>query len=74
MCEKRQTVLQLLAKDFSETPTAIGVAASGGVVELLTSSTGSWTIILTLPTGVSCLVATGDNWAAKAPKVADAPA
>ncbi len=74
LCEKRDAVLKLLAHDFAEVPSAIGLVASGGVIELLTSTAGSWTLILTLPTGVSCVVATGDNWASKPPATADAPA
>jgi hypothetical protein len=73
LCEKRQTMLELLAKDYSEQPAAIGMVASGGVIELLTSASGSWTLILTLPSGMSCLVATGDDWTAKPPQLADRP-
>jgi hypothetical protein len=64
-CEKREVVLKLLSDDFAEVPTAIGLVASGGVMELLTSERGSWTLILTLPTGMSCLIASGDSWATK---------
>jgi hypothetical protein len=35
---------------------------NGNIVELFTSEKGSWTLLLTLPTGVSCLIAAGDNW------------
>jgi hypothetical protein len=65
LCDKRDAVLKLLSDDFSEVPTAIGLVASGGVMELLISERGSWSLILTLPTGLSCLVATGDSWATK---------
>ena len=52
---------------------AIGVA-DGALVELLTAKDGiTWTIILTSPKGVSCLVASGDGWRPLLP-VADGPA
>ena len=41
---------------------AIGVT-NGRLVELLTAKDGlTWTIILTSPQGVSCLIASGDGW------------
>jgi hypothetical protein len=73
LCQKRAAMLELLAKDFSEQPMAVGMETSGGVIELLTSANGSWTLILTLPTGLSCLVATGDDWTAKPEQHAGAP-
>ena len=37
----------------------------GGVVEILTSPDGNtWTIIVTTPQGMSCLVAAGEGWRA----------
>jgi hypothetical protein len=63
LCVKRPKIVRHLAKKFSETPVAIGLSRSGGVVELLSSDKGgSWTIILTTPDGNSCLVAAGENW------------
>ena len=39
---------------------ALGLASNGGLLEVLTSGNGgTWTIILTMPNGVSCLVAAG---------------
>lgn len=61
-CNKRDNVLELLAKKYKETPVAIGVTNTGGLVELLTAKNGSWTIILTTPRGMSCLAATGEGW------------
>jgi len=44
----------------------------GGVVELLTNDKGSsWSIIVTLPTGVTCLVAEGESWEALQPVASD---
>ena len=42
---------------------AIGLANNGGVIEVLSSQTGtSWTIIITMPNGTSCMIAAGENW------------
>jgi hypothetical protein len=62
-CNTRDTVLELLSQKYSEAPVAIGVANNGGLIEVLTSSEGvTFTIIITSPKGVSCLVAAGEGW------------
>ena len=64
-CDSRTEVVRKLNQQFSETSAAIGLANNGGVVELMTSEDeGSWSIIITLPDGQSCLIATGHSWEA----------
>ncbi len=64
-CDRRDEVLRHLEGAYSETPVAIGLASNGGIVEVLTDGTGStWTIIVTMPSGMSCLVAAGEDWEA----------
>lgn len=65
-CNKRDNVLKLLADKYQEAPVAVGVTNNGGLVEVLTTGSGkTWTIIVTSPKGVSCLVAAGEGWRAK---------
>jgi len=62
-CNERDNVLELLGKKYGETPSAIGVTNTGGLVEVLHDpKDGSWTIIMTTPQGMSCLVAAGEGW------------
>ncbi len=62
-CTKRPDIVTHLANKFSEAPIAIGLSVTGGVIEVLTSEkSGSWTIIITMPNGNSCVVAAGNNW------------
>ena len=62
-CKERGDVLALLAKKYQEAPVAAGVTSSGGLVEVLTTGNGAtWTIIVTTPQGMSCLVAAGEGW------------
>ncbi len=62
-CNQRDNVLELLAKKYKETPIAAGVTNTGGLVEVLTDhKSGTWTIIVTTPQGMSCLVAAGEGW------------
>ena len=62
-CVDRDVALENLAKKYSEAPVAGGITSTGGLVELLTTRDGStWTIIVTTPQGVSCMVAAGQDW------------
>jgi hypothetical protein len=71
-CAKRGDVLKHLSAKYTEAPVALGLANNGGVVEVLSSKTGSsWTIIITMPNGPTCMVAAGENWE-KIPHIANA--
>jgi hypothetical protein len=62
-CTDRTDIVKHLAQKFSETPTATGLSVNGGVIEILMSEGGrSWTIIITMPNGSTCLVAAGKHW------------
>ena len=62
VCGERGKFLTHSGKHHKESPDAMGVTASGRVIEVLTSSGGSWTIIMTHPNGVTCMVAAGQAW------------
>jgi hypothetical protein len=62
MCNKRDEFLSTLQKGYSEAPVAMGLVSNGSVLEVLASENGSWTIIVTLPNGTSCVVASGEAW------------
>jgi hypothetical protein len=63
VCTARDQVLGHLGSNYSETPVAMGLANNGGVIEVLSSGSGTtWTIIITMPSGVSCLLAAGESW------------
>ena len=62
MCNKRDVFLDSLKKGYSEAPAAMGLVSNGSVLEVLTSKKGTWTIIVTMPNGTSCVVASGDAW------------
>lgn len=73
ICRARDGLLTQLESKYGEVPVAIGVA-DGRLIELLTVKDGvTWTIILTSPKGVSCLIASGEGWRPLAP-VPDGPA
>jgi hypothetical protein len=62
-CGKRDDVLAQLSEKFKEAPVGIGLANNGGLIELLTADTGAtWTLIVTLTNGTTCLLAAGQDW------------
>lgn len=62
VCGERRAVVANLEKTYSEAPVSIGLASNGSVIEVLASPSGSFTIILTQPNGLSCVMAAGENW------------
>ena len=61
-CVNRSELLQHLSANFKEAPIAMGLTSNGGLLEVVTSKGGSWTIIVTMPNGISCGVAAGMGW------------
>ncbi len=61
-CGPRGQLLGYLSEKFSEKPVALGLTSDGNVLEVAVSGDGSWTIVVTLPTGVSCAVAAGEQY------------
>jgi hypothetical protein len=71
-CDQRASVLQVLQQKNKELPVAVGVTHTGGLVEVLTTGNGTtWSIIVTTPQGMSCLVAAGAGWKAMLQVAAD---
>ena len=59
----RTEVVQQLSDRYSEEPVALGLASNGGVIEVFSTRDGStWTIVLTMPNGISAVVAVGESW------------
>jgi hypothetical protein len=58
-CGERARLLEHLDQRFAEKRQAIGLSADGGVLEILASSNGSWTILITYPNRPTCVIATG---------------
>ena len=62
-CNTREIVVGMLGEKYHEVPVAIGVANNGGLIEVLTAKDGvTFSILITSPKGMSCLVAAGEGW------------
>jgi hypothetical protein len=58
-------VIKTLAERYAETRRSIGIAANNMVMEIFAATeSGTWTITVTTPQGMTCLVASGQGFEA----------
>jgi hypothetical protein len=63
VCYPRDEMLSGLKNKYQERTIAMGVTATGNLMELLTSPEGrTWTLIMTLPSGTACMIGAGEGW------------
>ena len=59
-CANRDVIVERLSAKYGETRQSAGLNQNNGMVEIFASDeTGTWTITVTMPNGVTCLVASG---------------
>lgn len=62
-CGPRALIVERLADRYGESRQSIGLGANNQVMEVFASlETGTWTITVTLPTGSTCLMASGRSF------------
>ncbi len=65
-CAQRDKIIQWLAIKHKEQPVATGISMKGALIEVLSTKDGNtWTILLTAPNGISCVVDSGQAWQPK---------
>lgn len=70
-CGPHPDVIKALGDRFHETQAATAMTSAGTLLEVLTANDGStWTIIVSRPDGLSCVVAAGQNWQERANQAA----
>ncbi len=62
VCGSHQSISENLKKSYTEAPVSMGLTSGGGVIEVFASPKGTWTLIITQPNGMSCLIAAGHDW------------
>ena len=73
-CAPRAQMIDLLSSRQDETRRAIGLTANHTVMELYASErSGSWTLLVTLPNGLTCLVAAGNDFELTETEASGAP-
>lgn len=62
-CASREVVLTRLAQSYGEARQTIALSAGNQVVETFANiESGSWSIVVTQPDGLACLVASGKGF------------
>lgn len=62
-CAPRPAVIERMAAEYGEVLHGAGLSQNGAVIEVYASpETGTWTIVVTTPTGLTCVVAVGEAW------------
>lgn len=62
VCGERDNIVKALRTIHKERNTAIGITESGALVELFTAKSRSWTLLVTVPGGPTCLLNSGQYW------------
>ena len=62
ICSDREDIVSQLTEDYNETSIGIGLATNGSVLELFVSPEKTWSVIVTTPHGITCLVTAGEHW------------
>ena len=61
-CAPWEAYVETLAKAYREVPRAQGIAFDGKVLTIFAAENGSWSIVITDTTGVTCMIASGEDW------------
>ena len=68
VCGERVKMAKMLTGKYQEQPRAIGVSSTGkSLLEVYTSSEGSWTVLMTTAQGMACIMGAGHSWQDKDP-------
>ena len=66
-CSTRADITAQLADKYAEISVAMGISRGGGVMEVLSAPNGdTWTLILTMEDGQSCVITEGSDWRRRA--------
>jgi len=71
ICANRSKIVDMLKNGYSEEPVFIGLTSNNSVIEVFASEKGTFTVIVTIPGGASCPVATGNEWQVQQPRKAE---
>lgn len=69
LCGPHTDVASGLREAYDENMVAQGLTSAGVLIEVFASGSGTWTLVLVTPSGVSCLVSHGEGWRQTAPSM-----
>jgi hypothetical protein len=68
-CSSHGEITKQLEQRYAEAPVSLGLSSSGRLVQVFSTEDGAtWTMVLTRPDGLSCVVASGKYWQTATPR------
>ena len=61
-CAARDVVAKVLDERLHQVPVAMGLIVDGMMLEIYASADGAWTLLVTEPSGESCVKGKGTHW------------
>ena len=61
-CGDREDFLRRLEEKFNEVVEHVAITGRGALVEWTVAPSGSWSMLVTIPGGLTCFVAVGQGW------------
>jgi hypothetical protein len=61
-CAPRDALVKGLADKFQEHVSASGLDSNGNLLEIFSSESGTWTVLVTTPAGITCFITSGEDW------------
>jgi hypothetical protein len=69
-CAERSQIAERLTSGYSEQLVGGGMQSQNGLIEIWTTPAGeTWTILMTRPDGISCVMASGTDWYSRQPEL-----
>lgn len=63
VCGDRAKLIEGLKKRYKEVPVALGISQRNTeAIEIFASEAGTWTVVMTMSSGVACVMAAGHSW------------
>lgn len=62
-CGDRDSLIKLLKERYKEVPVGLGISQkSTEAFEVFASESGTWTVVMTMSNGMTCVMAAGHSW------------
>lgn len=61
-CGERRDFIDHLENHYDEKRAVYGLNSNGRLIEVFVGPSGSWTILTSDPTGISCVLDSGEGW------------
>lgn len=62
LCTKHSELVAQLGEKYGETVSASGFDGAGNFIEVFSSKSGTWTIAISVPGGMTCVISAGEDW------------